>query len=67
MANESSEQVAGQKWHGGNAPGLVGVYGRLRIEVAASRSQRWWSKGRTSRSSPDTSGPADATRDLRRR
>ena len=34
MANEGSEQIAGQKWHGGNAPGLAGVYGRLRITIA---------------------------------
>ena len=34
MANEDAQQSAGQsRWHGGNAPGLAGVYGRLRITV----------------------------------
>ena len=34
MADEGVEQVAAQRWPGKVAPGLEGLYGRLRINVA---------------------------------
>jgi putative sterol carrier protein len=61
MANESSEQVAGQRWHGGNAPGLAGVYGRLRVSVAGKPVATLVVEGTYVALIPDTSGPADAT------
>ena len=40
MANEDSQQAGGQQqWQGGNAPGLAGVYGRLRITIAGEASR----------------------------
>ena len=61
MANESSEQIAGQKWHGGNAPGLAGVYGRLRITVGGKPVATLVVEGTYVALIPDVSGPADAT------
>jgi putative sterol carrier protein len=61
MANESGEQIAGQTWHGGNAPGLAGVYGRLRINVAGKPVATLMVEGTYVALIPDTSGPADAT------
>ena len=57
MANESTGTVMGSKPFAGVAPGLVGVHGRLRIEVAGNaRSQPWWSRGRRSCSAPTRPG-----------
>ena len=62
MANEDSPQVGGQpQWQGGNAPGLVGVYGRLRITVAGKPVGTLVVEGTYVVLIPDTSGPADAT------
>ena len=61
MANEGSEQIAGQKWHGGNAPGLAGVYGRLRITVAGKPVATLVVEGTYVALIPDVTGPADAT------
>ena len=61
MANEGSEQIAGQKWHGGNAPGLAGVYGRLRITVAGKPVATMVVEGTYVALIPDVTGPADAT------
>jgi putative sterol carrier protein len=61
MANEDSQQSAGQQWHGGNAPGLAGVYGRLRITVGGKPVATLVVEGTYVALIPDTSGPADAT------
>ncbi len=61
MANEGSEQIAGQKWHGGNAPGLAGVYGRLRITIGGKPVATLVVEGTYVALIPDVSGPADAT------
>ena len=59
MANESSE-VAGEKWHAGNAPGLAGVYGRLRIIVGGKPVATLVVEGTYVALIPDVTGPADA-------
>jgi hypothetical protein len=61
MANEGSEQISGQKWQGGNAPGLAGVYGRLRVAVAGKPVGTLVVEGTYVALIPDVSGPADAT------
>ena len=61
MANESGEQVEGQRWSGKTAPGLAGVYGRLRIMVAGQPVATMVVEGMYVALVPDTSGPADAT------
>lgn len=62
MANEDTPQAGGQsQWHGGNAPGLAGVYGRLRITVAGKPFGTLAVEGTYVVLLPDTSGPADAT------
>ena len=61
MANEGGEQIEGQQWHGGNAPGLAGVYGRLRITVAGKPVATMVVEGTYVALIPDVSGPADAT------
>jgi len=61
MANEDSQQAAGHQWHGGHAPGLAGVYGRLRITVAGKPFATLAVEGTYVVLLPDTSGPADAT------
>ena len=61
MANESGEQVEGQRWSGKTAPGLAGVYGRLRIMVAGKPIATMVVEGMYVALVPDTSGPADAT------
>jgi putative sterol carrier protein len=61
MANESSEQVGGQRWPGKRAPGLAGVYGRLRITVAGKPVATLVVEGEYVALIPDISGPADAT------
>lgn len=60
MANESTE-VGGQQSHGGNAPGLVGVYGRLRITAGGKPVATLVVEGTYVALIPDISGPADAT------
>ena len=49
------------QWHGGNAPGLAGVYGRLRISVGGKPVATLVVEGTYVALIPDTSGPADAT------
>ena len=61
MANESGEQVEGQRCAGKTAPGLAGVYGRLRIMVAGKPIATMVVEGMYVALVPDTSGPADAT------
>jgi putative sterol carrier protein len=61
MANESGGQIEGQRWHGGNAPGLSGVYGRLRITVAGKPIATLVVEGNYVALIPDVTGPADAT------
>ena len=61
MANEGSEQVGGDRWRGKTAPGLAGVYGRLRINVAGKPVATLVVEGMYVALIPDTSGPADAT------
>jgi len=62
MANEGTQQVEGQQQaHGGNAPGLAGVYGRLRITVAGKPVATLAVDGTYVALIPDVSGPADAT------
>jgi hypothetical protein len=57
MANESSEQIGGQ----GNAPGLAGVYGRLRVTVGGKPVATLVVEGPYVAMIPDVTGPADAT------
>src|SRR5262245_14349566 len=61
MANEGSEQAGGERWRGKTAPGLAGVYGRLRISVAGKPVATMVVEGMYVALIPDTSGPADAT------
>jgi putative sterol carrier protein len=61
MANENTQQGGQQQWRGGNAPGLVGVYGRLRITVGGKPIATLMVEGTYVALIPDTSGPADAT------
>jgi len=61
MANESGEHVRGHDWRGGNAPGLAGVYGRLRLSVAGKPVATLVVEGTYVAMIPDISGPADAT------
>jgi len=61
MANESGEQVEGERrWPGKTAPGLAGLYGRLRIAVAGQPVATLVVEGMYVALVPDTSGPADA-------
>jgi hypothetical protein len=60
MANESTE-VGGQQWPRGNAPGLVGIYGRLRITVGGKPVATLVVEGTYVALIPDVSGPAEAT------
>jgi putative sterol carrier protein len=61
IANEGGAQTEGQKWHGGNAPGLAGVYGRLRITVGGNPAGTLVVEGTYVALIPDVTGPADAT------
>jgi hypothetical protein len=61
MANESSEDVGSHPWPGRNAPGLAGVYGRLRIMVAGKPVATLVVEGEYVAMIPDVTGPADAT------
>ena len=61
MANEGGEQVEGRPWPGKTAPGLAGVYGRLRISVGGKPVATLVVEGMYVALIPDTSGPADAT------
>jgi putative sterol carrier protein len=61
MANESSEQAGGGRWRGKTAPGLAGLYGRLRITVAGKPVATLVVEGVYVALIPDTSGPADST------
>jgi hypothetical protein len=61
MANESGEQVGGQGWPGRNAPGLAGVYGRLRIVVGGKPVATLVVEGEYVALIPDITGPADAS------
>src|SRR5580765_5011401 len=61
MANEGSEQARGQQWPGKTAPGLAGIYGRLRINVAGKPVGTLVVEGIYVALIPDVHGPADAT------
>ena len=61
MANEGTEHAGGQQWPGRTAPGLAGLYGRLRINVAGKPVATLVVEGVYVALIPDTSGPADAT------
>jgi putative sterol carrier protein len=61
MANESGGQVEGQRWPGKTAPGLAGLYGRLRLQVAGKPVGTLVVEGMYVALIPDTSGPAEAT------
>jgi hypothetical protein len=61
MANEGSSEVGAQRWPGRTAPGLTGVYGRLRIAVAGRAVATLVVEGEYVALVPDTGGPADAT------
>jgi putative sterol carrier protein len=61
MANESGEHVGSQRWPGRTAPGLAGVYGRLRISVGGNPVSTLIVEGQYVALVPDVSGPADAT------
>ena len=62
MANEDSQQAGGQQqWQGGNAPGLSGVYGRLRITIGGKPVATLMVEGTYVALIRETSGPADAT------
>ncbi len=60
MANESIEVGGESRVVGGPAPGLVGVYGRLRIEVAGKPVGTLVIDGPRVALTPDTTGPSDA-------
>lgn len=61
MANEGSEQLGGQRWPGKTAPGLEGLYGRLRITVAGRPVGTLVVESIYVALIPDIRGPADAT------
>ena len=61
MANEGGEQIGSGRWRGKTAPGLAGLYGRLRINVAGRPVATLVVEGMYVALIPDTSGPADAT------
>lgn len=61
MANESGAHVEGQGSRGKSAPGLAGLYGRLRLIVAGKPVGTLIVEGTYVVLIPDTSGPADAT------
>jgi putative sterol carrier protein len=61
MANENSGQVEGRRWQGKTAPGLAGLYGRLRIVVGGKPVATLVVEGTYVVLIPDTSGPAEAT------
>jgi len=61
MGNESSEQLGGQRWPGRNAPGLAGIYGRLRLEVGGKPVGTLVVEGSYVALIPDVQGPADST------
>jgi len=61
MGNEDSEQLGGQRWPGKTAPGLEGLYGRLRINVAGRPVGTLVVEGVYVALIPDIQGPADAT------
>ena len=60
MANQGSEQVA-QPLLGRAAPGLAGLYGRLRFTVAGKPVATLVVEGIYVALVPDTHGPVDAT------
>jgi putative sterol carrier protein len=61
MANEGGTEVEGRSWKGKTAPGLAGLYGRLRITVAGKPLATLVVEGTYVVLVPDASGPADAT------
>ncbi len=61
MANEGSGQVESQSGRGKTAPGLAGLYGRVRLIVAGKPVGTLVVEGTYVILVPDTSGPADAT------
>lgn len=61
MADEGTEHLGGQRWPGKTAPGLEGLYGRLRISVAGRPVGTLVVEGIYVALIPDIRGPADAT------
>jgi hypothetical protein len=62
MANAGGEQQVGaQRWTGKTAPGLEGLYGRLRISVAGRPVATLVVEGVYVALIPDIRGPADVT------
>jgi len=61
MANEGSEQAGVHQWPGRTAPGLAGLYGRMRIIVAGKPVGTLVVEGIYVALVPDIYGPADAT------
>jgi len=61
MANEGSEHAGGQQWPGKTAPGLAGLYGRMRINVAGKSVGTLVVEGIYVALIPDIQGPADVT------
>jgi len=61
MANEGEHVEEDQRWRGKTAPGLEGIYGRLRITVARKPVATLVVEGKYVALIPDTHGPADAT------
>jgi hypothetical protein len=61
MASEQNARVEGQPWPGRTAPGLAGLYGRLRMNVAGKPVATLVVEGTYVALIPDTHGPADAT------
>jgi putative sterol carrier protein len=61
MANEASGHGEGQPWRGKTAPGLAGLYGRLRLTVGGKPVGTLVVEGTYVVLIPDTTGPADAT------
>jgi putative sterol carrier protein len=61
MANEGGQQAGGQGLRGRHAPGLAGVYGRLRLSVGGKPVGTLVVEGMYVILIPDISGPAEAT------
>jgi putative sterol carrier protein len=61
MANEGGAEVEGRSWKGKTAPGLAGIYGRLRLSVAGKPLATLVVEGTYVVLVPDASGPSDAT------
>jgi putative sterol carrier protein len=61
MADEGAGQLGGQRWPGKTAPGLEGLYGRVRLNVAGQPIGTLVVEGMYVALVPDVHGPADTT------